>query len=181
MMRIFSAIVCLLGLWVFSGTISAQPKDVIKPKVGLPSQIPGVGETEDKAKDVAVREAVKEVNTKLQKFTVDDDYVRKHMLADEGRAGEDLKIENIDGPFKSWIVRFRDNAWSDAFRQDRATGRESIAGSIMFGIAILLLIGFGYLRLDEYTHYRYTAWLRAAGSGVIALILAGGYFFLQMR
>jgi hypothetical protein len=179
MMRIFSAIVCLTGLWAFSGSTCAQPNEPIKAKVAMPSEVPGLGETEEKAKEVALREAVKTVNESLKHDTVDEHYVRKHMLVDEGHAGEDLKIANLDDPFKSWIVTFRPNAWNEVIRKDRSALRESIAGAGIFGITILLLVGVGYVRLDEYTHHRYTAWLRAAGSGLLALILAVSYFFVQ--
>lgn len=186
MKRIISALFCLTALWLFCGSISAQPKEPNKPKPGLPSQVTGVGETREKAKEVAVREAAKTVNALMKRHeptlradSVDEDFVRNHLLVDEGQAGEDLQIENVDGAFKSWIVTFRYNWWNDVVRHDRSTTRASIAGSAMFGLSILLLVGVGYVRLDEYTRHRYTAWLRAAGSGVVALILAGSYFFLQ--
>jgi len=170
MKRITSAIICLLGLYFVSGSISAQPKDPNKPKPDMPSQVTGVGTTVAKAQEVALREAVKVV--KAKGYSADEEFVRDHMLVDEGRAGDDLKIDNIDEPFKSWVVTFRYNGWNEVARLERATEREHLARNGMFGLSILLLVGMGYVRLDDYTNHRYTAWLRAAGSGVVALILA---------
>ena len=43
----------------------------------------------------------------------------------------------------------------------------------MLALAVLLLAGWGYVRLDEYTQRRYTGWLRLAGVGVATTIAAG--------
>ena len=179
MKRIISALVCLVGLYFVSGSISAQPKDSNKPKADMPSQVTGHGRTEEKAKEDALREAVKLVKSKG--YSVDEDFVRDHMLADDGRAGDDLnlKIDNIDEPFKSWVVTFRYSGWNEVARLERATMRENLARNAVFGLSILLLGGLGYVRLDDYTNHRYTAWLRAAGSGLVAVILAASWFIIQ--
>ena len=164
-----------------------------------PRSVTGRGETEDIAKKDAVREAVKQVkiamrrqDPPLQSFVVDEDYVRTHLLhSKSGEPGKDEKIPLTDGEhifFKAWVLTFRpDNEWSkDLFRRDqeaqrklRADERQTLGSHIVIGLAFLLLAGYGYVRLDEYTQRRYTTWLRLAGIGVAAMVIAGWWVYFQ--
>ena len=181
MMRMLLAITCLAFLWTTCGSTCAQPKAPALPKGGLPRDVTGVGETIEKAKSNAYQEAVKMVTAMmqnqdppLQTFKVDEKYVRRHVV-DEGHAGDDIQNEALDDAFKSWILSFRsDNSWWAALaRHDRAEDRQKVTAFLGVGLSLLLLAGFTYVRLDNYTHRRYTTWLRVAGVGVMTAVVAG--------
>jgi hypothetical protein len=186
MMRMLLAIGSLTLLWFFCGTSSAQPMGPLDAKV--PISATGHGETLDSAKRAALGKAVEEITAfmkrcELTSFVVTEDYVRKHVLADAGRAGEDVKLENFDKPFKAWILGFRTGYTNDLVRLDReverkarAEHRQTMGSRVIIGLGLLLLAGFGYVRLDEYTHRRYTTWLRLAGVGVATSAIAGWWW-----
>src|SRR5207302_769824 len=102
-----------------------------------------------------------------------------------GEAGKDVKVENIADPFKTWTLTLRpDSAWwndvvhrdQDISRKLRAEQRQAVGAQVIIGLACLLLAGFGYVRLDEYTQRRYTAWLRLVGMGVATTVVAGWWW-----
>ena len=106
-----------------------------------------------------------------------------------GEAGDDFKIDGFDKPFKQWHVKLRTDTdwWKEIVRRDRVRERTIIARQrqtwtfrAMIGLAVLLLAAFGYVRLDEYTHRRYTKLLRVAGVGVVTSVAAGWWWvFIQ--
>ena len=49
----------------------------------------------------------------------------------------------------------------------------------MLGLSVLLLAGFGYVRLDEFTQRRYTTLLRIAGIGVATSVVMGWWYVFQ--
>ena len=65
-------------------------------------------------------------------------------------------------------------AWAACKMKNLARFRIFMGSTI--GLACLLLAGFGYVRLDEFTHRRYTAWLRIAGVGVATTVIAGWWW-----
>ena len=180
MIRTILGMSCIAILWVFCAPISAQPRELGPPKVVLPREAIGVGDTTEKAKESARQKAEETVATlmklhNLNTFKVDRSYLEKHVLAKSaGRQGEDHVFDG-QAPLKEWIVSFRTDHdwWSDIVRHDRAEARQGLVSRAMIGLSILLLAGFGYLRLDEYTHRRYTTWLRAAGVALVATAIAG--------
>jgi hypothetical protein len=123
----------------------------------------------------------------LRSFKVTEDFVLKNALPDAGRAGKDLAVENIANPFKAWVVTFRTDTdwWSDIVRRDheaerklRAEHRQTMGSRIIIALGLLLLAGFGYVRLDEYTQRRYTTWLRLAGVGLATTMVAGWWWIV---
>ena len=197
MMRTTMTLASLLGLVFVCGSLGAQPKEPVLPEGRRPKSVEGMGVTQEKAKQDALDRAVKvvvglmsEQTPPLEAFKVDVTYVAKHLLTDPGTPGQDDKIE-LEGqkavPIKKWIVSFRTdyNWWRDIVLRDQEA-RRSLAsqerqmwtGRIVAGLALLLVAGFGYVRLDEYTQRRYTTWLRLAGVGVAASVVAGWLCFL---
>ena len=110
-------------------------------------------------------------------FVVTEDYVRAHVV-DDGRPGKEIKNDALDKPFKEWILTYRtDNNWqADILRRDRAELRQTLTSRVVLCLAILLLAGFGYVRLDELTQRRYTGLLRVAGVGVASSLVAGWWW-----
>jgi hypothetical protein len=184
----------LLGLagltlmWFACSTGSAQPRPVPQ----LPSSVTGHGEAVETAKKVALAKAVQEIKETMKRnemssFEVTEDYVRNNVLVDSGQPGKDVKVDNIADPFKAWVVNFRPDAdwWHDLERRDqeaerkiRSEQRQTLGSRLIIGLAFVLLAGFGYVRLDEYTQRRYTTWLRVAGLGVATTAVAGWWWIV---
>jgi hypothetical protein len=178
-------------MWLFCGTGCAQP---LGPAAELkaPTEAIGDGETVEAAKKAALTKAVEKLKgfmtmCEFTSFVVNEDYVRKYVLVDAGRPGEDVRVDNIEKPFKSWKLTFRAGYTNDLVRRDleaqrkiRSEERQFLGSRIIIGLSFLLLAGFAYVRLDEYTHRRYTNWLRLAGVGVATTLIAGWWwiFFL---
>ena len=185
-MRRLLGIAGLMLMWLFCGTSSAQPMGLAGAKV--PTGVTGHGENVDTAKTVAFNKAVEEITGFMKRyeftsFVVTDDYVRKHVLVDPGQPGEDVPVPGFAEPFKSWTLTFRTGYSNDLVRRDqeaqrklRADERQTLGSHIVIGLAFLLLAGYGYVRLDEYTQRRYTTWLRVAGIGVAATVIAGWWW-----
>lgn len=200
-MRMIMGIATLIGAWFVCGSLGAQPKEPTLPEGQWPKSVKGLGANEKKAQEISYREAATHINKlmrlqdpPLDAFTVNEEYVKKHLLVDEGSPGEDVKVklhpeDKDEQVFKQWILTFKTdyNWWKDIVRHNqdaerklRADGRHTLAARVMIGLAVLLLAGFAYVQLDEYTHRRYTTWLRVAGVGVATSVVAAWwYVFLQ--
>jgi hypothetical protein len=128
-------------------------------------------------------------------FKIDDDFVQKHLLANPGKPGEVIKLDNFAA--QQWIVALRPYAdwWEELLRRDRdeeikvraeerkahAQERQNLTARVMLGLSLMLLAGVGYVRLDEYTNRRYTRLLRVAGVGVASAVAAGLWWvFIQV-
>jgi hypothetical protein len=100
-----------------------------------------------------------------------------------------IKLNDGEHVFKSWVLTFRSDVdWGkdlvrrdyEAARKQRADERQKVGALVIIGLAFLLLVGFSYVQLDEYTQRRYTTWLRVAGVGVgTTLIAAWWWVFFQ--
>ncbi|MBI1832339.1 MAG: hypothetical protein HYR84_12925 [Planctomycetes bacterium] len=183
--------VSIVGL--LCGASSAQPKESTLPK-GLPPSVTGHGVKIEDAKEFALRRATSEVAKLMQRhdppltsFVLTETFVQEH-LVDAGKPGPDetfpKDITKRDDVLKAWILTFRTDSdwWSEIYRRNsemertaRAKARESLGMRLVLGLTLVLLAGFGYVQLDAYTQGRYTAWLRLAGGGVMAVLLAGWY------
>ncbi len=185
MTKILLCFASLSFLWVCCGPTNAQAK-ALEPEFGkLPDNAVGYGETVDKAKAQALKDAVERVKMlmgmqkpPLESTLVDEAYASKH-LVEKGRAGNDVEEGALK--LKQWVMPFRtDNDWwNDLVRKARAEPRHTWTARVMIGLAVLLLAGFGYVRLDDYTQRRYTTWLRLAGLGVATSVAAGWWYVFQ--
>ena len=71
----------------------------------------------------------------------------------------------------------RDPAAQCGKRADPARqGARAQGTQVVLGLGLVLLTGFGYVQLDEYTNRRYTFLLRLAGATVVAVLLAGWWW-----
>jgi len=195
-MRGLLGIAALMLIGLASCSDSALPREArlpaeaaALPKDDLPRSVTGHGVTVEAAKKAAIKKAVDVISdlmtsNELKSFKLTEDYVRTHVLVG-GEPGKDFQVEPIREPFKAWIVNFhRDNDWwNDIVRRDqeaqrklRADERQTLGSHVIIGLAFLLLAGYGYVRLDEYTQRRYTTWLRVAGIGVAATVIAGWWW-----
>jgi hypothetical protein len=206
MIRSLLAIAGLMLLWVHSGPICANSRNPILPKSGWPRTVTALGETEEKAREIAFREAAKTITALMRmqdppmtSFVVTEDFLRDHVVENNGRPGKEVELELADKKkftFKEWTLTFRTDHqewWNSLVSEDQAAeqhlraearkshalARQALAARIAFGLAILLIASVGYVRLDRYTHYRYTTWLRVAGVGVASLVIAGCWMILQ--
>jgi hypothetical protein len=193
MTKILLCFASLSFLWVCCGPINAQAKR-LEPEVGkLPREAIGFGETEEKAKAMALKDAVERVKLlmgmqkpPLESFVVTEEYARN--LVETGHPGKAVENPAFPEPLKQWVIPFRtDNDWwtdlvhrdHDAQRKARADLRYTWSARVMLGLGVLLLAGVGYIRLDDYTQRRYTAWLRLAGIGVATSVAAGWWYVFQ--
>jgi hypothetical protein len=187
MVRKKMAIASLLLMWVVCGSLTAQPREAVLPEGQWPRKLTERGETAETAKAVAFRKAVDVINARLKAFVVTEDYVRQH-LVDQSREGDEDKIQlaGIEHVFKQWILTFRTDpdCWRDLVHHDReaerklsAEERQTLTSRVMLGLALVLLAGVGYVRLDDYTQRRYTGLLRLAGFGLASMVAAGMWLF----
>ncbi len=194
MCKLLLCLASISCLWVCCGQSNAQAKR-LEPEVGkLPHEANGFGETVEKAKAMAVKDAVERIRglmamqkPPMDSFIVTEDYARK--LLDTGEEGAEVKNEVFKEPLKQWVMPFRSDTdwWSDVVHRDyaaqraaRSSDRQTWTSRGMFGIAILLLAAVGYVRADEYTHRRYTTWLRIASIGVVTTVIAGWVYVFQV-
>jgi hypothetical protein len=166
------------------GSISAQAKDAPLPKPFWQKSIEGRGDNEESAKRDALREAAKLAEGLRQQqkpffdvFAINEENVGRFLQPESSKAGDDLKIKlgEKEEIFKTWVINLR----TDTDRTLRAEERSVLAGCVTAFLALVVAIGFGYVRIDEYTRQRYTTILRIAGAGILAVVLAGAWFFFQ--
>ena len=175
-MRLLWGLAGLTLIWSLCGPLSAQPKELVRGQGAWPRDVRGLGKDKKEAKKNALRAAVIEINASLQIYKVDEEYVEKHAV-DQGHFGEKEEGDEV------WVLNYRtDNDWrKEIDRRDRATQRQTWTFRAIIGLSVLLLGGFSYVRLDEYTHRRYTTWLRVLGAGVATSVVAGWWWaFFQV-
>jgi hypothetical protein len=201
MVRIILGTASFMLMWMLCGPVEAQAKAPAAPKGAWKQPIVGRGENEDSAKKDASREAAKvvaavmrQVEPPVRYFKIDEDFVQKHLLANPGKPGEEIKLDDFAA--QQWIVTLRPYAdwWQELLQRDRdeavkvraeerkahAQDRQNLMARVMLGLSLLLLTGVGYVRLDEYTQRRYTRSLRVAGVGVASAVAAGLWWvFIQ--
>lgn len=185
MTRLLLGLAAVVGLWFVATDTTAQPQPAkgarVRPLVGWPRTVDGLGATEKEAQQDAQSKAVKRVNeclkaqdAPLNAWQADEEYVRKHVLDGPGQAGDDIKLD-VGPRMKVWIQPLREPDLSDlmarsqvAQRQSLSVERQTLAGYALAALSALLAVAWGYLRLDEWTGGRISSWLRI---GAIALII----------
>jgi hypothetical protein len=165
------------GLYMFFATaciLQAAPSNsLLETAISKwPTEITGYGKkTLDKAKSDGIEEIIKRINAVLRAqnpplltWHPDEDYVKRHVLNGEGKAGEE-EVTDAGGEtirYKTWVYAVRPldlvelaaldrEAQRLARRQERVVlGLEVFAGSIL-----VLTLLTGYLWLDAWMKGRY--------------------------
>ncbi len=198
MFRFFLGVIVAVGLlWCVSASDSgAQPRPAVQGKpmvpIGWPREVKGYGKTADEAKKNALQHAVERVaaclriqEPPLTAWQPDEEYLRKHLLAGPGQQGDDVKL--VDGVnAKVWVLTLRESPDfgtmvklnQAARRSELASERQSMAGNVLFGLSALLALGWGYIRLDEWTKGRFSKWLQIGAVG--SLVLTGLAWWLSV-
>ena len=186
MARFFLALFGLLLVGCAAGRLGAQAPRIARPVGDWPAEVKGYGDTPDQARKMAIHEGMRQLklvmqrqNPPLQSWEPDFDFVRAHWLVLPGRAGEDFVDENLALVKKSWIIRLKtDPDWQEVVSKDRhaerrltASTRQGLLARGLFFVSLLLGVGFGYMRLEEWTRYRYSRLLRFSGAGLAASIV----------
>jgi hypothetical protein len=191
MMRAILGVAALIGLFGFLAHVSnAQnvPQFAGKPQgpVGWPREAKGYGATVEKAQESALTHAAQRITACLQSqdppldaWQPDELYVKKHLLKGAGEQGEDFALVDNGPKVKTWIVHFQEpTKWNDMVhinqakvRGQSATDRQSTAAMGLAGLTALLVVGWGYLRIDDWTRGRFTRWLAI---GAVTLLGASG-------
>lgn len=185
MTKILLAIASLSFLWVCCNPLNAQAKR-LEPAVGmLPKEATGFGKTEDEARVDALKNALDRVRALMaaQKPPLESFDVREkdvYTYVEAGHAGNEVVEPGLDGR-KQWVLPFRTDIdwWKEIVHRNRAEQRHKWTSQVLLGLTLLLLAGFSYVRLDEYTQRRYTTWLRVAGISVATSVAAGWWYIFQ--
>jgi hypothetical protein len=186
MMRLTMTIWWSLGLlWLATSPAGAGSAPQEAPRH---QEVKGYGPTHAIAKQDALREAGQQLAKHLAKiepplthWTPSESFVRDH-LEGGGRADQDAVFEKI-GPLKTWVVTLKVPADAELITLDRQAQREARAEQrlsqalhVVAALFVMLLVGVGYVRLDDWTRSRYTPWLRVAGAAMLALAAAGWWW-----
>jgi hypothetical protein len=163
----------------------------------LPLSVIGYGQTAEGARANALERAAEALADFLQQQDVpllgadwkEDpatlvrllSYVNAYVKDGEGSAGEEVILVPNQPPFKKWVLPLRARPdWAVIFsseqaaqRQVRAHERQHLAGWLVTGLAGLLGLIAGGLRLERWSRGRYPNWLRAAVVGLLAALAAG--------
>jgi len=179
MMRLTMAVWWSLALvWLVTNQAVAEPASD-QPASRI--IVKGYGATDDDAKKDGLKAAVEKLQEELRRQHLDhwhpsEKYIKERLLVGAGHLGDNVEVP----PAKTWIyeVNIPDGETlthldQQAQRQERAEARLSLALHTAAGLALVLVVLLGYLRADEWTRSRYTAWLRLAGVGALAAIVAG--------
>jgi hypothetical protein len=189
MTRILLAVAAASMLWFTTGHSGAQPPaHALKPHpalAGWPREAKGYGKTVDDAKVDAMKEAVKQVarclktqDPPLTAWQPDEEFVRNHLLQGQGELDNDFKLGGevrkvwvftlVQSPDVGKMVQLNQTAQ----RRELSMERQTMAGYGLAGLCLLLVTGWGYLRLDEWTAGRFSKWL---GIGAVALVGLTGF------
>src|SRR5262245_12913288 len=177
MMRLTMAVWWILALvWLVTSQAVAEPASD-QPARRITAK--GYGSTDEVAKKDALKAAAEKLQEELHRQQFDhwhpsEKFIKERLLVDTGQSGDKFKGLN------AWIyevaipdaetLQYLDQR---ARRQERAEARLSLALHTVAGIALVLVVLIGYLRADEWTRSRYTAWLRLAGVSALVAIVAG--------
>jgi hypothetical protein len=182
----FAALLTVFGC--LAGESNAQ-NVAGKPQgpVGWPREVKGYGTTVELAKKSAMEHAVQRViaclesqDPPLEAWHPDESYVRENLLKKgAGEPGDDFAIVDNGPKVKTWILTFNEpTKWHEIVqynqaevRRQSAADRQSTAALGLAGLTALLTVGWGYLRIDEWTRGRFSRWLAI---GAVTLLCASG-------
>jgi len=150
--------------------------------------VPGYGKKKDDAFQDALEKAQTEVVRRLQAqdrpflWTPSQDYIRAKLAKWPPTVeSEDKEIQGIGAMVEANLtVKISRSDYRDMAQHDRqaiSDWRMLLLGKVMAGLVALFGSAAGYLRLEELTKGYYTAWLRMAAFGFVALVGAGIYWF----
>lgn len=192
MARISLALFGLLLAWSACAPLGAQGPLAQRPLGDWPVEVKGYGETPEQARKMAVGEAVRQLKLVMQRqsppllaWEPDADFLQAQWLVLPGRAGEDFVDDNLGLTKKSWIIRLRtDPDWQEvvsknrqAERRQTAYARQGLLARGLLFVSLLLGVGYGYVRLDDWTQGRHTRWLRFSSASLAASIVAIAWWF----
>lgn len=187
MMRLTMAVWWSLALiWLVAGSAGADSPD---DEAMVRREVKGYGPTLNAAKRNALREAVVELEQYLRTrrpplvhWQPTEAFVGQHLIDGAGREGAEVQLEEF-GPAKTWIVHLKIPAETTLVDWDRRAERTALAEQrlgqtlhAVLAIGLIIALGIGYIRLDDWTRSRYTAWLRLAGFGLTAVVVAGWWW-----
>ncbi len=164
----------------------------VAPKGELDTEVEGYGLKPDDAYKDAVEAGRKAVESYLANkygesyMPSADELNSKHivsLLAEPEPANTPLTNEVSNSRMLKAVVTVKLNSdqvkeLRNAARQERAVGRLKTTGFGLIGLVALLLIGGGYLRMEEATKGYYTTLLRVAALGLVAALAAVGIYLL---
>ena len=172
MRRWFLVISCLLAAPVAAQPGQRTTSPLIEPtgETTWPSEERGFGVTVQDAKNDAVKHLterlrliVRQQKPPLYFWRPTPEYVKRHLIQDEGRAGPDF-VEDQLGATKTWIYKVKPLDWPTLIALDQAAQRAGrrfdriIVGIQVFGGLVLLLVV-----LMVSSRWAHTAGVRVSG------------------
>lgn len=177
-MRLTMAIWWGLALVWFVTSLRASEPGV--GQVARRIDVKGYGPTLEAARKDALREATAKLQAELRQEQVvhwqpNDAVVQRHLLDGAGHAEEDVGVIDQLPPQKTWVVKLKipssdilQNMERQAVRRYISETRMGASFHVIAALALLLAVVVGGIHVDEWTHSRFTNWLRVAGAGVLA-------------
>jgi hypothetical protein len=169
-----------------------NPTNRPAPKVRFEAKAEGYGEGDEDAAQNAVNAAADKVARYLEKqygetFTEQRLKELPAELKSRGVIGEptfETKELEVTGKVRQAFVDVKltdqqEQVLRKEALEDRQKGRMHVAGVALAGLMALLLVGGGYLRLEEATKGYYTTLLRAAALSTLVAVLAALLFVVR--
>jgi len=171
--------------WAWLSRAEGRAPAAIRPAPQVPNPTwieDGYGASEADARDVALKKAEDSVEEHLKRlygskgWKVSADYLRQMQVV---RFEKPEEVELTPG---QRVVKVRAvveltpsylEAMQGVVRQQRVEQRHLVLARVLAGLVVLLLVGAGYLRLEEATRGYYTTVLRVAALGLVAVIGLG--------
>ena len=185
MMRLTMAVWWSLALvWLLTSYADAESGH---DQAARQEEIKGYGPSLEVAKLDALRQTVEKIQAELRRQNLDHWHPTErdvqHLLEGPGRAGEVETIDKNLPPSKTWIIPVKipsddtlKNMDRQAQRREVSEERMSLALRVVAAVAAVLTVILGCIRTDEWTSCRYTAWLRAVATALVAAVVAGWWW-----
>jgi hypothetical protein len=188
MMRLTMAVWWSLALvWLLSSRAGAGSAP---DQAARRAEVIGDGLTVEGAKQIALERAVGVLRARLHELRLDhwrptEKFVQFECLDGPGQPGAD------EQPFpgrdstktKTWVLALKIPADETLQQLDRQAWRRELSEermSFMLRVVAALVLGLasavGCIRVDEWTHSRYTPWLRLASGSVFVAVVAAWWW-----